>query len=312
MGLQAQIRTALGDFVVLHREELVEQMMQPYDTLAELRTITTEALEGNEYGIPSTHLTEVIQGFQPQMTRKGNLTMFANTSIQRRHKLNVGIDPDTIVGEWESWMYDERVSRKDMPITTYVLRKLIMKMNEDRELQQVYKGVYAAPTPGTAGTALQAVDGYARIFANHITAGKITPFALGAYTPSTTFEYVENLFTSVPNLQRFMRLNMYMSPEVLLDYQRDKRDTFKYKLEMSELLKIDFSNIRMIGLPSMTGSKRIFVTVPGNLVRAINKNSGADNIEIKDYDPYLVDVIADWHESYGIADPRYIYMNDQA
>lgn len=310
MSVLAEIKDTLGPFVKLHREELIDQVMQPYDTAAECRTITSEAQAGNTLGIPVSHLSEVVQGFQARYTPKGTFKMGAHKIVQRRHKINISIDPDTIVGEWEGYLYDEKLSRKDMPLVKYILGKLMGKIDEDREIEMVYNGSYVAPTANVASPAAEGVNGFGKVIADHITAGAIGAFPLGVYSAATTFEYVESFFTSIPQLHRYKRLNMYMSPDVLLDYQRDKRNTFNYKLEMSELLKIDFSNIVMKPLPSMVGKKRIFATVPGNLVRAIHKNTTANNLEVTP-DDYIVKVMADWHESFGIADTDLFWVNNQ-
>lgn len=312
MSLLANIKNTLSAFVDMHREELVEQMMQGYDTLAHTRTILSEAQAGQTVGIPSTQLGEVIQGFQANPTPKGTLEFTANKTIQRRHKVHLDLNPDVLVGEWEGYMYDEKVSRKDMPIVKYAIKKLFQKIDEDRELQMVYNGVYSAPVANTPNNANQTVNGFGKILADYITAGTITPFPLGAYTASTTFEYVETFFSSIPELHRYKALNLYCSQDVLLDYQRDKRNSNpNYIAQMSDLLKVDFSNIKLIGLPSMVGKRRIFATVPNNLIRVIHKNRGADNIEIEKYSPYTVSIIADWHECFAIADPRYVWCNDQ-
>jgi hypothetical protein len=312
MGLLANIKTALGQFVELHREELVEQMMQGYDTLTETRTILSEAQSGQTVGIPSSQLGEVVQGFQAKSTPKGTLEFTANKVIQRRHKVHLDIDPDVLVGEWEGYMYDEKMNRKDMPIVKYALKKLLLKIDEDRELQMVYNGVYSAPVVNVANAANQTVNGLGKILADYITAGAIVPFPLGPYTANTTFEYIESMFTSVPGLHRYKALNLYCSQDVLLDYQRDKRNSNpNYIAQMSDLLKVDFSNIKLKALPSMVGKKRIIATVPNNLVRILHKNRGADNLEVEKYSPYTVSMIADWHESFGIADTRYMWINDQ-
>lgn len=315
MGLLANIKNTLTAYVDMHREELVEQMMQGYDTLTETRTLLSEAQAGQTVGIPSSQLGEVVQGFQARSTPKGTLEFTASKVIQRRHKVHLDLDPDVLVGEWEGYMYDEKTSRKDMPIVKYALKKLLMKIDEDRELQMVYNGIYSAPVANVANAANQTVNGFGKILADLITLGApngIVPFPLGAYTSSSTFEYIESFFTSIPELHRYKALNLYCSQDVLLDYQRDKRNSNpNYIAQMSDLLKVDFSNIRMKALPSMVGKKRIIATVPNNLVRILHKNRGADNLEVEKYSAYTVSMIADWHESFGIADNRYIWTNDQ-
>jgi hypothetical protein len=275
-----------------------------------MRTILSTALAGNEVGIPNSILNEVVQGFQVDFTPKGRNKFDAEKITQRRHKVDNQIQPDVIVGEWEAWLYDEKKTRKDMPIVRYILNKLIAKIQEDRETQMVFKGKYAAPTEGVAGAAVKAVDGIGVLLTNASTAGKYDPFALGVPTESTIFEYLEDYLSLIPQLHRYKKLEMFMSQDWQLFYQRDKRDTFAWMQKMEDLLKIDFSNITINGLPSMAGSNLIFTTVPGNMARIIHKTKDMDNVDMQVFERYIK-TLADWHESYGFATYDYVWSNDQ-
>lgn len=308
----ANIKNALGPYKVLMRDQIAEQLFQSAVTVPYMRTFFTEAQDGQEVGLPASQISEVIQSFQPVRTRKGAAEMYAHKTVMRRLKINVPIMPDNIVGEWEGFLYNEKIKRRDMPITRYIIEKVLKKVQEEREEDIVYKGVYSAPVAGTPNAAAQSVDGMGRMIQLGITGATIAPFAMGAPTATNIFEYLEDFFTRIPSKHRYKRLQVFMSEDLKLFYQRDKRNTFNYKLEMSELLKIDFSNIQLVGLPSMAGQNRVFATVPGNMVRLLHKNDGVDNLEIRDDEPYTVDVIADWHECYGIADHRYFWTNDVA
>ena len=310
--ISANIKNELGAYKVLMRDQIAEQMFQSPETVAHLKTYFTEAQANTEVALPAFQLSEVVQGFQAQLTRKGDAAMRGHKTTMRRCKINVGIDADAIVGEWEGFLYNEKLKRTDMPITRYIMERVLLKVQEEREEEIAYKGVYVAPTLGTPSTAAAAVDGLGRMIALGITGGTIAPFVQGAVTAANIFEYVEQFLVNIPSKFRYKKLKLFMSHDNLLNYQRDKRNTYNYKIELSELIKVDFSSIEVIGLASMAGRNRIFATVPGNLVRLLHKNYGADNLELRDDSPYVVDVVADWHECYGIADHRYFWCNDVA
>lgn len=309
-GVKAEIKNALGAFVSLHQKDLLEQLMQKHDTLVHLRTIMSEAQKDNMVGIPSSQLSDVVQGYQKAFTPMGELTTSAETTIQRRHKIDLLVNPDDIVGEWEGFLYDEKKSRAEMPLVKYILQKLLEKIQDEKERLMVYTGVYQAPVANTPNPADKSVDGFEKILANAAIAGKFDPFIMGAFTADQTFEYMEEFLSSIPALHRYRKLKLYMSDDVRLDYQRDKRNTFKYFENLGNLLKIDFSNMEIAALPAMAGKKKIIATVPGNLVRVIHKNQSADNLQVQE-DVRDVKIFGDWHECYGVADYRYLWTNDQ-
>lgn len=310
MSILAQIAASLGQFTALHKEELLEQVMEKYATLLILRTIMSEVQEGNTLGIPRAHLSEVVQGFSSSFTHKGDLQIGANTVTQRRHKINVLINPDEIVGEWEGYLYDEKKSRKDMPIVKFIMNKLMGKIQEDRELQMVYKGKYVPRAGNAVPPAHESVDGFRTIINDAALAGKFATFALGAYTPETIFEYVESFLTLIPQIHRYKKLQLLMSEDNKLAYQRDKRNKNFYWAQMSDMLKVDFSQMEIISTPALAGTQKIFATVPGNMVRVIHKNQNADNIEVSTFD-YSVKVMGDWHESFGMAEWDFFWSNAQ-
>lgn len=311
MSLITQITAAVGAYVDVKKDELVQEYLQPSVTEKYMRTILSEAQAGEHVAIPSDHMSEVVQGFQAVFTAKGDWTTNAEKIMQRRHKVNLLINPDTIVGQYEGYLYDEKKSREEMPLVAYIVGKIPALVDRDKEEQMIYNGVYAPLTAGTAGTANQSIDGLRKIMDTAATASKYSKFVMGTYAADETFEYLENFFASIPEAHRYRKMKVFMSEQTKLNYQKDKRATFQYFQDLSQLLKIDFSNLEIVSLPSMVGSKRIFACPDGNLVRVLHKNSGAENLEVLRQD-YSVKLMADWHTAYGIADYRYFWSNDQA
>jgi hypothetical protein len=305
-----QITTAIGQYVDVKKDELVEEYMTPSVTEGYMRTVMSEAQEGEEVAIPNDHLGEVVQNFQPVFTGKGDWTTNAEKIKQRRHKVNIPIFPDSVVGKYEGYLYDEKKTRAEMPLVAYILNKIPAAVGRDKEEQMVFKGSYVAPVAGTASPAANSVDGLLKIQNVAAAAGKYSKSVLGDFDADETFEYVENFFASIPEAHRYKKMKVFMSEQTKLNYQKDKRATFQYFQDLSQLLKIDFSNLEIVSLPSMVGSKRIFACPDGNLVRILHKLQGAENIEALRED-YLIKLMADWHTAYGIADYRHFWSNDQ-
>jgi hypothetical protein len=309
-NLITQITAAIGQYVDVKKDELVEEYMTPSVTEKYMRTVMSDAQEGEEVAIPSDHLGEVVQNFQPIWTGKGDWETDAEKIKQRRHKVNIPINPDHVVGQFEGYLYDEKKTRDDMPLVQYILGKIPKAVDRDKEEKMVFGGSYVAPVAGTPSPAANSVNGLLKVQNDASVAGKYSKFLLGAYDADETFEYVENFFASIPEAQRFRKMKIFMSENVKLNYQKDKRATFQYFQDLGQLLKIDFSNLEIVALPSMTSSKRIFACPDGNLVRILHKNQGVENIEALRED-YLIKLMADWHTAYGIADFRYFWSNDQ-
>ena len=310
MSIISPLATELGKYTDLKHNELVKQLFAAANAYAALRTVFSDAKEGEQVAIPTAHLSEVIQGFQKGFTPKGDLTFDGNIVTQRRHKIDISIEPDDIVNQWHGHLYDENKKREDMPLVKFIMDLLLKKMDEDRELQMVFKGQYVKPTNGTAGATINSVDGLLKIISNAATAGKHSPFALGDFTADQTFEYLENFFSTIPHLHRYGKLQLWMSHDVQLWYARDKRATFAWQQQMEQLFKIDFSNIQFVPTNGLAGTKFIGATPKGNMVRVISNKKSKTNFEALRQDRE-VKVMGDWHECFGVSSFDHLWTNDQ-
>lgn len=319
------IASVLTDYVALHDVEIKEQFFigRENDTLSYCDLIPSDAQEGNEIGVPTFEIGEVWQGFQVNFTPNGDNEFGANKTTQRRHKVDLKIEPDKLVGQWEAHlasmvrnaraggnkMYNETQARQEMPITNYIINMALRKLVDDRERKVIYGGKYVAPVTDTPNAAVNAVDGFEEMINAAKDAGDLTPFTMGSYTSTEVFEYFETFLSNIPEVERDRPWRLFVSPDNYLNYGRDKRNAFQWQQSMEQLLGVDFSRMQIVPLKSLAGKSRIFATLPGNMAAFYHRTQEADNIQIQAFDR-IVKVMFDWHECYAIKDWRHFYSND--
>ena len=121
--------------------------------------------ESDMYRSSNVALGEIVQSFQKGFTPKGDLTFTPNEIRLRNIKADITIDPDDVKGKWLGFLASlNEADRTQWPIVRYLLEKHIAtRIPHDMETQAYFKGVYAAPTVGTAGAASAALDGFKKL-----------------------------------------------------------------------------------------------------------------------------------------------------
>jgi hypothetical protein len=224
--------------------------------------------------------------------------------------------PDEIADTWLGFLEGDGINRKDWPFVRWMIEEhIIPKAQEDYEMNEVFGGVYVAPTPGTAGAAGTAMNGILKIQNDLVTAGRIAPIVTGAL-PVTDLEvvnYVENFVTKVPTAYRKVIDILCLNEDWELKYRRGKRVKYnsQYLQEPNLETLADFPNVKVVGLPSHAGSNRIWASLPQARVRPIKKAALAQTMAIENVDRQ-VKMYTDWSEAVGFTVPEFVFINDQA
>lgn len=210
---------------------------------------------------PSVSTTELLQPWQNAWTPKGSYEFDAVPNELRPIKLDHTVTSEDLEVFWTSWMIEWFEAGKD-PNTwnfprylfdTVFLPKITEELNE-----MAWKGVYAAPTPGTAGGYLTSVDGYHEKIKDAVIAGDLTEYSTGALLESTMVAQIEEWIDSIPVPYRDAPGVIFMSQSNKRKYQRNYRSEFKYNAELAtEQLRVDATNKTIIGINAMEGSDRI-------------------------------------------------------
>ena len=194
------------------------------------------------------------------------------------------------------------------------------KVKKEIEYQIAFKGVYAAPTAGTAGAAGTSADGLLKIISNAVTATKITPIATGAVTEANARESFEMVFDGVAADFQDQPLICLASPQLARLYKRDYRAEFGPNQDYTAMRKedqtimIDGTNCEITPIPGMNGSQKIIITTPENLLRVIDGTEEDSNFNLRfQVDKRIIDVLGDFKMGWGFAIIEgLVWVNDQA
>jgi hypothetical protein len=312
-------------------DEFGEYMSQ-FNVQLEIFRLLTQPTESQKYmttkmGITTWKaskavITSVVQQFVAKWTPLGSST-FTPIEIQnRRHKVNLPITPDDITDSWLGYLYNEQVTPDQMPITRYIVEKLLRpKIDSDIEMLLIANGVYeplGSVTEGDAGQATgKSMDGYLTILRNlkatpgntanwYGTSDPVFGAGVTTITSANVVDVLESFASWVKKtapLYHAKGLNLFIDPEVEDLFQFAYRDTFPTtKNEDGRKVGPDFSKLTFVPLEAMRGSGIFFSTPKENFIRLIHENEagGATRLffQVENYD---VKVFAEFWLGVGFA-----------
>jgi len=306
--------TAFGAYYLeegQNMDRLKASIRQPAVTPSLCVPIVTES---DVYRTANTKLGSIVQGFQKAFTAKGDITFEPNEIRLRNIKIDLSLYPDDVKGKWIGFLQTlTEQERANWPIVRYLLEmEVVPQIPHDMETSAYWGGVYAAPTPGTAGTAAAALTGLKKLIDDGLTATTINAITLST-APSTSniFEMVEEAVEGAvadnPGLTA-TRMRVNMSPSWVRAYFRDKRNTHGNNVDYSTtgINVIDFMpNVEIVGLPCMEGSNYIFITPVDNIVH-LRKSNGMSTPRVEE-SKREVFLMLDWWEGIGFLYNELVY-----
>ena len=303
-----------GDYYINNGQnatDLMQKLHQPSVTAEEFRTIpTTDTVVRKG----SSAMTRVLQPFQKAFTPIGDLSFLPHLIELFNMKIDVEFMPDEIVDTWVGFLEGLATNERDKwPFVRWFIEvHIIAQSVEDYELYEAWDGVYAPPTPGTAGALGTATDGIKTIFTKN--AGRINTIAMGAMPtdPVDVVSYVEDFVKEIPQLYRDKMRNLYVNPDVMLAYKMGKEEKYnKNYANDKDLVSLKFfPNIMVKGLPSMKQDNTIWCTLEENKIRPIRR-AQFSNLKVGEYSPRKVSVFGDWWSVCSFVHPESIFRNDQ-
>lgn len=309
--VKTNLVTAFGDYYINEGQNMNR-------LLSALRTKSVTAgyakpiiHDGEVFRFSNVILGEIVQGFQKAFTAKGDATFEPNEIRLRNAKVDVNLYPDDVKGSWLGFLGsltdDER---KNWPIVRYLMeQEVIPQIQEDMELKAYFTGSYVAPTPGTPGTAAGTMDGLKSILDAGIADASMQNNALSsAITEATAFEMVEEFVDNFEDKLATVPMRVYMDPKVLRWYHRDKRNTHGVDVNYNaEKPVVDFTNVELIGLPSMAGQKYIWATPNENFIH-LRRVNGMKKPKVEEAQRN-VSLMLDWWEGLGFGYNELVYVS---
>jgi hypothetical protein len=276
-------------------------------------------------------LSNVLQPFQTGASPAGDLTLAPLVCNLTKMKFETDIDPDTIEVSYAGFLANlDTNDRKQWPITRYIVEEMIAKGNENWELEVVYKGEYAAPTPGTAGAVATTHDGLKTQIADAITAGDITAVNSNASWDSDPEAMLVEIETWIEAVAAVSAINRHivenycdklfisktlanrMAKGIFKTYNSNYNASDQNIKTAPTKFMLPFANIEVIGLPSMNGQNRVIMTPAVNRNGYIKRPTSSKVAELYQSGPRELLAFADFHKQVSFWDPAYMFVNQLA
>ena len=252
----------------------------------------TSQLAENEYRASQALMTSVMQQFKPKWTPLGNAKFAPITIKNRRHKINVPIVPAEVLDSYLSFLYDEQLAPDQMPITKYIIEKLIMPgLLFDIENRAIFKGKFeeveydANGKVTKGGTPETSMDGIETILVQNLTnassginyypASKVKTIAqLSAMNAEDRVAYFTNFAQWIS--QAYPVEKIFCSQEMFFLYETAYKKLWAAGSGVidSKFGKgtIDFTNKVLTPLDGMAGSPILYATPKLNKLKLRWKN----------------------------------------
>ncbi len=268
------------------------------------------------YKLAQLTIQSIVQSFQKGWTPK-HATAFTPNELKLFHfKVDEDIWPDDIEATWAGFLASEAVSRADWPLIKFLIEHpdqgYLAKINSDMELLEYGKGVYLAPTAGTAGDTGKSMNGLIHQLTAGVEAETMNSVNIATLSAATIFDQVELFVDGIAEVYQHVKMDVCMSPKWAKAYHRDKRAAGFYDLKSAKDIDagIDFTPQSVKALPSLSGTDVIFATPKPNLIHLTKKSKNKTNIKIEEY-RRNVSFFCDWWEGVGFGMDGAVWTNIQ-
>lgn len=303
------LATALGAYYRDKRQEVLGKLYAAEDMRKYFNVVSGVQ---DEYVMTEMFLDELTQPYQKAWTPKGTATFTPEILKNRGVKVDFTLEPKALEATWIGYLKTNGSSPEEYPFVQYIYDRIIEKVA--RELNNTtINGVYAAPTPGTAGSAASAFNGILKIVTDAITATKITPVATGALSAANIRTKIEQMVDALPTEHRDQELVMLMSPSWARAYHRLNRTDFGANIDYKPgETMVDFTNVKIVTPLYMNGSSRLIITPAANLF-LLEDGVNEEEKMIVQANRRELEVMMDFKRGvgFGIIED-YVWTNDQA
>jgi len=253
----------------------------------------------------------LVQPFQKTFTQKGGVEIVPNEIRQYRFKIDDEFMPDELYATWLGFLTQKSVDRKDWPFVKWLIETYYARqIDQDMELNEYYKGAYAAPVAGTAGADGTGMNGLKKQLQVGVDALKINSINLGALDKTTIFDQVESFTDSIAEVYQGIKMNVFMSRYWYKKYMQDKRAQGFYQRTSDKDIdgKIDFTPLDVKPLACMVGTSDIFCTPVENFIHISPATLTKNQFKLEEA-KRSVAVMADWSEGLGFGINEAVWTN---
>ncbi|MCA8831953.1 hypothetical protein [Hymenobacter pini] len=259
--------------------------------------------------------TRVVQPFQKAFTPLASTTFVPVEIKQFKIKVDAQEYPDDLEATWLGFLDGEGIDRKAWPfVRWYVEVYLLPQIKQDIEHNEIYQGVYAAPTPGTPGAAGTALDGIKKTINGFVSSGRTTPIVTGALeitNPEALVEQFEYFADAIGQDYWDIPMILGTSPAVARAFLRGQEKKYGKNTGGGALdLTINKTNITLKGLTSHRNTQKIWCTPQGNAVMLRKRIQNQSTVQVENVDR-LLKFFTDFSMGIGYIIPEIVFTNDQ-
>jgi hypothetical protein len=265
-------------------------------------------------------LERVVQPFQKAFTPIGDIVFTPNQFDLFNLKVDKSEFPDDLEATYLGFMASVADNeRANWPFVRWLIEQhIIPKMAEDLELNEYFKGVYAAPGVGVAGAVSTAMNGLRKVIRDYNTAGKTNlgngAIATGAWAADDAdfCTQVEEYVEDHPSIFRSKIDHVIMSETGMRKYIRGKRKKYNINYaQVTDLLVVeDQPNVSVAGLISMEDSEMMFSTLKENRIRPLKKAELGRTLKVESLKREVF-LFTNWWEALNFRVPQFLFHNDQ-
>ena len=304
------LNSALGAYYRQNKKAVMQKLYSAEDARKQFQVVTGVQ---DEYVMTEIEVTEMMQPYQAAWTPKGSVDFYPNVIKNRGIKVDFPFTPKKMEATWLGYLKTNGSSPEEYPFVAYIYDRILEKLARDIN-KTVWQGVYAAPTPGTAGSAVSSFDGMIEVVKDARTAGTAATVATGAITAANVVDKAELMFDSVSEEFRNNSTVLVMSHTHLMYYLRKRRDP-AFSNYSEDTIKgkdvfLDFADCRILA-PKYYNSNLWFLTLPENMIMVEDGVNEEEKIIVQANRREL-EVIIDCKRAVGLGISRgYTWASDQ-
>ena len=265
------------------------------------------------FRLANSTFQSLVQPFQKTFTQKGALEIKPNEIRQYRYKIDDEFQPDDLHSTWLGFLAKGGLDRKAWPFVQWLMEThYIPTIDQDMELNEYYKGIYAAPAVGVAGLNGTGMDGLKHQLQAGVDAGTINSVNIGTLDENTIFDQVEKFTDEIAEVYQGVKMNVFMSRKWYKKYLHDKRAQLFYQRTSDAQIDggIDFTPLDVKPLACMVGTNDIFCTPTPNFLHVSPASLSKNQFKLEE-SKRSVAVMADWQEGLGFGINEIVWTNIQ-
>lgn len=314
MSYSQQITAALQQHIGTHSKEIIRSIYGDFDAWNDANIIPGVK---NEITLTSLKIANLIKPYSTTFSPTTDAIQFKpRTMSVKRGKAELTVYPEDYRYTYLAQFQKKGMLRTpdELPAAQFIMEDIVSKVKEEINSKVAYFGEYDPVGTG----AVDIADGWGTVLDDMITAGDVIPVTTGAFSSSTAYTKMIQLWRSIPEtfrvkaakLQAFMSLETYEMIEDELEtqgYNTGRGDDMlgpKYLRKTNGLLELK-------PVSWMAGSDRVFITPAENLCILSDSTDEDLNQIIVTQQHYTADLSITFAIGFDFA-TNMIWCNDQA